>query len=145
MTTAPMTLDDLQAYHAPLMDALMIDYHKYKIYSVPPPSSGGLTLSMTLKLLEPFDLKSYPLADAYALYINAMAVAWADRNVYMADGEFVNVPILGLLSPEYLNQRRALLIPNPSLPIGYVGPAEQVILYSFNQILWQAIICQLEI
>ena len=114
---ALMTVDDLQAYTAPLIDPVTITYHGYKICSMPPPSSGGIVVAQTLKLLENYDLSKMNIADVYALFINANAISWADRNVYLGDAEFVNVPIIGLLSDQYINQRRGLLNPN-----GYVGP-----------------------
>ena len=122
---ANMTVDDLQAYTAPICEPLEFNYRGYTIVSSPPPSSGGLSIAAMLKTLEPFTLKGDTpnnAADAYSLFLNAQGAAFADRGKYMADAEFVNVPIVGLLCPTYLQQRSDLLWPNRSNPPTNVLP-----------------------
>ena len=79
-----------------------------------PPSSGGPTVAQTLKLLEPFDLgKGRDAAlqpQALHLIAEAEKLAYADRNRYMADPDFVAIPD-GLLDAGYLDRRRALIDP----------------------------------
>ena len=74
-----------------------------------PPSSGMLTIAQILKLVEPLDLGKIPL-NAKAMHIIAEAekLAYADRNRYIADPDFIPVP-KGLLDPRYLAKRRALI------------------------------------
>ncbi|MCS5596303.1 MAG: gamma-glutamyltransferase family protein [Alphaproteobacteria bacterium] len=81
----------------------------YTICSMGEPSSGGLTLLYILRLLDGFDLGSTPNAEAYHLYLEASKLAFADRNHYMADPDFVDTPGKALIHPEYLNVRRALI------------------------------------
>jgi gamma-glutamyltranspeptidase/glutathione hydrolase len=109
-SNAMMTLDDLQAFTAPLGEPVSFTYKGNKLFSSAPPSSGGLTIAAILKSLEPYNVGSLPLADAYAYFINATSAALADRAAYMGDAEYVNVPIVGLLSNQYLASRSALLV-----------------------------------
>ncbi len=114
--TAPggMTLKDLAGYRAQERAPVCVDYRAYKVCGVGPPSSGGPTVAQTLKLLEPFDLGTGPGAalQAQALHLIAEAekLAYADRNRYMGDPDFVTIPD-GLLDPGYLKERRALIDP----------------------------------
>jgi gamma-glutamyltranspeptidase/glutathione hydrolase len=127
-----MTLDDLAGYKAKERAPVCIAYRSYKICGVGPPSSGGPTVAQTLKLLEPFDLGKG--ADAAlsprALHLIAEAekLAFADRNRYLGDPDFVAIPD-GLLDPGYLETRRALIEPlaamakvAPGVPPGLKQP-----------------------
>ena len=81
-----------------------------------PPSSGGSTVGEALKILEGFDLGSLTRAQALYLMLEASKLAYADRNQYVADPDFVSVPLQGLLSDAYAAQRRALIGPT-ALPV----------------------------
>jgi gamma-glutamyltranspeptidase/glutathione hydrolase len=89
-------------------------YRGNKVCSAGPPSSGGLTVAQTLTLLEPFDLGKGRAAalqpQAMHLIAEAEKLAYADRNRYLADPDFVAIPD-GLLDPQYLAERRALIDP----------------------------------
>jgi gamma-glutamyltranspeptidase len=117
-----MTMDDLQAYTADLTYPLYFTYRGYQIFSAPPPSSGGLTIAAMLKTMEPYNVKSLAIPDVWALFLNAQAASWVDRNAYMADAEFVNVPIAGLLNNTYLANRSVLLWSNINNPISNIAP-----------------------
>ena len=82
-------------------------YKNYEVCGMGPPSSGGVAVGQTLKLLEPFDLKSlgYENPLSWQLIGDASRLAFADRDRYLADSDFVNVPIAGLLDDEYLRLR----------------------------------------
>ncbi len=119
VATAPiapggMTLKDLADYQAKERTPVCVTYRSYKICGVGPPSSGGPTVAQTLKLLEPFDLgkgKSAALQpQALHLIAEAEKLAYADRNRYLGDPDFVTIPD-GLLDPGYLAARRALIDP----------------------------------
>ena len=123
-----MTLDDLKGYTVRERAPLCVTYRGHEICGVGPPSSGGPTVAQTLKLLEPFDLGKG--ADAAlrpaALHLIAEAekLAYADRNHYIGDPDFVAIPD-GLLDEAYIAQRRALIDklrahdkPNPGEPPG---------------------------
>ncbi|CAN1722901.1 gamma-glutamyltranspeptidase / glutathione hydrolase [Hyphomicrobium sp. 1Nfss2.1] len=110
-----MTLDDLKNYQAKERPPLCVTYRTYEVCGMGPPSSGGLTVAQTLKLLEPFDLGKGPgdALNARAVHTVAEAekLAFADRNRYIGDPDFVSVPE-GLLDDAYVAQRRALIKPD---------------------------------
>lgn len=114
--TAPggMTLQDLADYRVKERPPFCFAYRSYKICGMGPPSSGGPTVAQALKLLEPFDLGQGPQAalSPQVLHVIAEAqkLAYADRNRYLADPDFVTIPD-GLLDPGYLAARRALIDP----------------------------------
>ena len=123
-----MALQDLENYEIKEREPLCITYRERTICSIGSPSSGGTTVAQTLKLLEPFDLGQGPDAAmttrALHLISEAEKLAFADRNRYIADPAFVDIPH-GLLDPGYLDERRALIEPlsamrrpNPGQPPG---------------------------
>lgn len=106
-----MTLADLANYEARIRQPVHTTYRGYDIYGMPQPSSGGVTVAEALNILEGYDLKSLPRAQAEHLYIEASRLAFADRNAYLGDPEYVDAPVDGLLSKQYAAQRRALINP----------------------------------
>jgi gamma-glutamyltranspeptidase/glutathione hydrolase len=78
---------------------------------MPLPSSGGVAVAEALNILEGYDLKSMPREKAEHLYLEASRLAFADRNAYLADPEFVDAPVAGLLSKDYAARRRELINP----------------------------------
>ncbi len=117
-----MTAGDLAGYQAIARAPTDVQYRGYEVFSMGPPSSGGSTVGEALNILEGFDLGSLPRAEALYLMLEASKLAFADRNQYLADPDFVNVPIQGLLSDAYAAQRRAL-IGDTALPVP-VGPGD---------------------
>ena len=110
-----MTVEDLARYEATLDEPVRGSYRGYDVYSMSPPSSGGLTVIQILNLLEPFELgENYDVraGTKYHLLAEAMRLAYADRGEYMGDPEFVKVPSEGLLDPAYVAQRRELIDPD---------------------------------
>ncbi len=71
------------------------------------PSSGGIAIAEALNILQQFDMAHLPRAQAEHLYLQASRLAFADRNAYVADPEYVDVPQAGLLSPAFARQRAA--------------------------------------
>ena len=123
-----MALQDLENYEIKEREPLCITYRERTICSIGSPSSGGTTVAQTLKLLEPFDLGQGPDAAmttrALHLISEAEKLAFADRNRYIADPAFVDIPH-GLLDRGYLDERRTLIEPlsamrrpNPGQPPG---------------------------
>lgn len=98
---APLTAADLGAYRAKTREAVCLPYRAQKVCSMPPPSSGGVALSQILGTLGPFDLKAEKpfSAGAVPLISEASRLAFADREVYVGDPDFVPVPVKGLLAP----------------------------------------------
>ena len=111
-----MTMADLANYEARIRPALRSTYRGYELYGMPLPSSGGPTVAHALNILEGYDLESLPRARAEHLYIEASRLAFADRNAYLADPEYVDAPLAGLLSKQYAAERRALIDPRKAAP-----------------------------
>ncbi|TJZ76225.1 gamma-glutamyltransferase [Chitiniphilus eburneus] len=107
--SARMTLNDLKDYEARLRQPIHSTYRGYEVYGMPTPSSGGIAIAEALNILENYDLKSLPRAEAEHLYLEASRLAFADRNAYVADSEFIDVPRDGLLSRDYARERARLI------------------------------------
>ncbi len=114
---APMTLADLTGYTAKLRDPVCGFYRAWRLCGMGPPSSGATTVLAILGLLERFDLaalgKDSPTA--WHLIAEAQRLAYADRERYLADADFVPVPVAGLLAPAYLAERAQLIAPDRSM------------------------------
>lgn len=112
-----MTLGDLAAYDAKERPALCGHYRGYRICSMGPPSSGGITVLMILAQLERFDMaklgKDSPVA--WHLFAESSRLAYADRDLYLGDPDFVKVPLKGLLDPAYIASRSALIDPDKTM------------------------------
>jgi gamma-glutamyltranspeptidase/glutathione hydrolase len=119
-----MTLQDLAGYTVKEREPLCLEYRSYKVCGMGPPSSGGPAVAQTLKLIEPFDLGKGPGAalgpQALHLIAEAEKLAYADRNRYIGDPDFVAIPD-GLLDRGYLDQRRALIDPLRAMPSAQAG------------------------
>jgi gamma-glutamyltranspeptidase / glutathione hydrolase len=102
---APRTSPQYRRSSAP---AVCAPYRGHRVCGMGPPSSGGLTVQMTLAMLEGFDLGDGPSPGALHLIGEALGLAFADRARYIADPDFVAVPD-GLLDPGYLAERAALI------------------------------------
>ncbi len=104
-----MTLADLANYEARIRQPVVSTYRGYQVYGMPLPSSGGIAVAEALNILEGYDLKTLPRAQAEHLYLEASRLAFADRNAYLADPEYVDAPVAGLLSKAFAAQRRVLI------------------------------------
>ena len=111
-----MTPADLAGYAAPLRDPTHVTYRGYDIYGMAPPSSGGSTVGEALNILEGFDMGTADRALALHRYLEASKLAFADRNRWVGDPGFVDVPLAGLLSKQFAGSRRCLIGPT-ALPI----------------------------
>ncbi len=102
---------DLIAYEAIERPPVCAPYHQFRVCGMGPPTSGGLTVLQILTLLEPFKLSQYAAMDEQAIHLftQATRLAYADRGRYMADSDFVEVPVSGLLDRDYLQQRSTLI------------------------------------
>ncbi|MBX2847113.1 MAG: gamma-glutamyltransferase family protein [Acidiferrobacterales bacterium] len=106
-----MTTEDLANYSATRRDALCAPYRELSLCGPPPPSSW-LAIGMTMGLLERSPGFSNDGAeDAYnwKLFAEAQRLAYVDRDQYVADAEYVEVPVAGMLHPEYLDERAKLI------------------------------------
>lgn len=112
-----ITRDDLAAFHARWQEPISVDYRGYTVHEAPPNSSGHVLLQM-LNLVEPFDLAGLGPNTAASVHVmvEAKKLAFADREAYLADPDFVDVPLGGLLSKEYARQRMRRIDPRRAAP-----------------------------
>lgn len=112
-----LSLDDLQRYTPVRREAVCLDYRGHAVCGHPPPTSGGTTVLSILGLLERFDPAQLQPGSAGSahLFAEAVRLAWADRDQYLADPAFVDVPVEALLSDTYLAERSAGLQPGQRL------------------------------
>ena len=112
-----MTTGDLASYAAKPRAPVCVTYRANRICGMGPPSSGGITVLMILKQLERFDMtalgKDSPVA--WHLFAQSSRLAYADRDLYIGDPDFVQVPVAGMLDPTYLASRSALISPDTSI------------------------------
>ncbi|WP_163116718.1 gamma-glutamyltransferase [Bacillus subtilis] len=106
-----MTEKDLENYDITIDEPIWGDYQGYQIATTPPPSSGGIFLLQMLKILDDFNLSQYDVRswEKYQLLAETMHLSYADRASYAGDPEFVNVPLKGLLHPDYIKERQQLI------------------------------------
>jgi gamma-glutamyltranspeptidase / glutathione hydrolase len=104
-----ISLEDLKAYEAVWRAPLVFPYRDLKVISMAPPSSGGITLAQILKMIEPYDLKSlgHNSQEYIQLMVEAERRAYADRNYFLGDPDFVKIPVDQLLDSDYLKSRMA--------------------------------------
>jgi len=103
-----ITKEDLARYQAKWRTPVQLSYRGYTIYSMPPPSSGGVTMGELLNILEGYDSLPRFGTPAYVhLVAEAMRRAFIDRNRYLGDPDFVQMPLDRLLSKEYAATLRA--------------------------------------
>ncbi|MGY4099243.1 gamma-glutamyltransferase family protein [Nocardia sp. R16R-3T] len=126
---------DLAGYQAKKRTALCTTYRTHEICGMPSPSSGGITVAATLGILENFDLSALkpdnldrnggkPKAEAVHLISEAERLAYADRNKYVADTDFIPLPGNSpqtLLNKEYLHKRAGLIDPGHSMGTAQPG------------------------
>lgn len=106
-----MVPEDLSKYEVTVDQPIWGEYQGYDIASMPPPSSGGVFLLQMLKILDDYNLSQYDVRswEKYHLMSEAMHLAYADRAVYAGDPEFVDLPMNGLLHPDYIKERQQLI------------------------------------
>jgi gamma-glutamyltranspeptidase/glutathione hydrolase len=137
-----MTLADLGGYRAKKREPVCGPYRGHRVCSMGPPSSGGVAMLQILGMLNAQPLPARDIANfgpeslaSIHRLLEASKLAFADREVFLADPDFVAVPVKGLLDPDYLGQRAALIDPGkameraapgaPSRPRGFLTPPAQ--------------------
>jgi gamma-glutamyltranspeptidase / glutathione hydrolase len=135
--TAPgvLTMEDMAGYQPVEREPLCFEYRVARICGFPPPGTGTVALAQILGMLEPRDLAALPPVrdaegrwlldpEAVHLYTEAARLAYADRDAYVGDPDFVGVPVAGLVDPAYVRSRAALIGPRsmgqaaPGVPPG---------------------------
>lgn len=139
-----LSVADLKGYTAKERTPLCTDYQQWKVCGMPPPSSGGVAIAQILGTLQALQAQDPSLAiaamqpvnspspagleptpEAVHLLAEAGRLAFADRALYMADSDFVPVPVAGLVAPDYL-AKRAALISERSMGIAKPGTPEGI-------------------
>lgn len=117
-----ITHEDLKSYRSQWRVPLVFERHGYTLVSMPPPSSGGVTLAQILAFVDPTELRTFGRnSTMYAQrLVEAQRLAFADRNEHLGDPDFVEVPLDRLLSQSYLNARKA------TMPKNSAGKSENV-------------------
>lgn len=113
----PMTAEDVSAYEAKERQPVCGTYRGHKICGMGPPSSGGVAVMQMLGQLERFDLASLGVRNpvTWHLFLESQRLAYADRELYLADSDFIHVPVAGLIREDYLASRSALISPDKAL------------------------------
>jgi len=106
-----MTAADVAGYQAKERAPVCAPYRTYRICGMGPPSSGGVAVAQMLAQLEGFDLAALgPQSPKFwHLFVESQRLAYADRELYLGDADFVAVPVAGLVDAGYLNQRAMLI------------------------------------
>jgi gamma-glutamyltranspeptidase/glutathione hydrolase len=101
------TIEDLNSYNAKWRTPITFQYKNLKITSMSPPSSGGICLNQIMKMIEPFNLSQMGHNSVKTIQVitEAERRAYADRNYFLGDPDFVKLPMKELLSPSYLEKR----------------------------------------
>jgi gamma-glutamyltranspeptidase/glutathione hydrolase len=111
-----LTEEDLARYEAPFREPTRIDYRGLEVYGMAPPSSGGSTVGEALNVLEGSPLRSMDDVSVLHTYLEASALAFADRNAYVGDPAYVQVPLAELLSDGFAAERACAIDPGRALP-----------------------------
>lgn len=119
----PMTLADIAAYKAKERPPVCGKYRVYTVCGMGPPSSGATTVLQILGMVERFDLKRWGKDDPRSWHVigEAMQLAYADREKYLGDRDFVPVPVAGLIDPAYIARRSRLISLAGTLPTYEAG------------------------
>jgi gamma-glutamyltranspeptidase/glutathione hydrolase len=125
-----MTPEDVAAYQAKFRPEVCGEYRTYRICGMGPPSSGATTVYAILKQLERFNLRALGPQSAtfWHLFAESQRLAYADRERYLGDTDFVSVPIKGLTDPAYLGARGNLISPDSTMPAVAAGTPQGIAL-----------------
>lgn len=112
-----LSVEDIAAYEVKVRPPLCGEWRDYKICSAPPPSSGGVTMNAITGLYErilPLDADSWE--EFVTAFVDAQRLAYADRDHYVADADFVQVPAADLINPKYLDIRAKEVFAPDAIP-----------------------------
>lgn len=120
---SPLRAEDLAAYHADWVDPISIEYRGHRVYELPPNTQGFAALQI-LGMLDGFDVAGW--GDGTVEYLHHMAelvkLSFADRNEWLTDHDFVDIPLDALLDREYLAGRAAMVDPGSAMVMEEVEP-----------------------
>src|SRR5699024_5287373 len=118
-----ITYKDLKKYKAVWRKPIVETFRGNKLYMMPPPSSGGIVMSQILTMLKPYNLKKlgYNTAKYVSIVTEAMRRSYADRNYFLRDPDYSDIPVNKLLSKSYLKHRMASFQWKHATPSDSVG------------------------
>ncbi|WP_379922838.1 gamma-glutamyltransferase [Erythrobacter sp. R86502] len=118
-----MTPADMRGYSAKSRDPVCAPYRTYRVCGMGPPSSGGVAVAQMLGQLERFDLAAMGPGSPqfWHLFVESQRIAYADRELYIADADFVVVPVSGLVDRAYVARRSALIAPETTMAKAEAG------------------------
>ena len=127
-----LSMEDMATYQVSERKPVCGGYREYNVCGMAPPSSGGIAVIQILGQLERFDLSKYQANDVNAvhLFTQSSRLAFADRNQYVADADFVSVPISGLIDQNYLSTRSAIIDPNKDMGKAVAGKPNGALAFS---------------
>ncbi|WP_421384836.1 gamma-glutamyltransferase [Bacillus salacetis] len=102
-----MEMSDLENYECEIQEPVIRNYRGFDVAVPAPPNGGGTNVLQILKIIEQFDLSGYNASswEKYFILSEAMRLVFSDKLAYMSDPDFHNVPVNGLLDPEYIAER----------------------------------------
>ena len=120
---SPLQEEDFESFKAQWVEPISVDYQGYTAYEFPP-NTQGLAALQILNLIEGFDLQSFGdnSADYYHHMAEAVKLAFADRNAWLSDPEFIDIPLERLLDKAYADERRKLIDPRQAMVMEDVPP-----------------------
>jgi gamma-glutamyltranspeptidase/glutathione hydrolase len=121
-----ISLADMQNYTPVIRTPVHGSYRGYDIYSMSPPSSGGVHVVQILNILEGYPLAEYGHNSAQTIHLMAAAMkrAYADRSLYLGDSDFIQVPLKALTSKDYAAALRQEIDPEKSTPSSTISPGK---------------------
>jgi len=118
-----MAAADVSGFQAKERAPVCAPYRTYRVCGMGPPSSGGIAVAQMLGQLERFDLAAIgpDSPQFWHLFVESQRLAYADRELYVGDADFVDVPTAGLVDAGYVRQRGALISPDTTLAKAEAG------------------------
>jgi gamma-glutamyltranspeptidase/glutathione hydrolase len=121
-----ISMDDMKNYSPGLRTPVYGNYRGYDVYSMSPPSSGGVHVAQILNILEGYPISEYGHNSAQTIHLMAEAMkrAYADRSMYLGDEDFVKVPLKGLTSKKYAAALREGIDTKKATPSETIAPGK---------------------
>jgi gamma-glutamyltranspeptidase/glutathione hydrolase len=121
-----ITMEDMKNYSPTIREPVQGTYRGYDIYSMSPPSSGGVHVVQILNMLEGYPIAEYGHNSAQTIHLmaEAMKLAYADRSFYLGDVDFIKVPLKGLTAKEYAATLRKTIDPEKAVPSNTITPGK---------------------
>lgn len=118
-----ITAEDLEDYTAKWRDPIAFDYKEYRVFSMSPPSSGGVVLAQLLNAIEPYPISDWGFQDPRSIHlmVEAEKRAFADRSVHLGDPDFYPVPVDTLISKDYTLKRMETFDPSKASVIDSIS------------------------